>query len=68
MQKKKRREIPVRFSEFIIMDLLPGEKVANVTQILCEFLDSLEEDFEFRFSEENNEVWCALWMHFFRAH
>ena len=42
------------------MDLSPGEKVANVTQILCEFLDSVEEDFEARFSEENNEIWCAM--------
>ena len=42
------------------MDLLPGENVANVTQILCERLDSLEEDFEARFSEENNEIWCAM--------
>ena len=59
-KEKRSREIPERFSEFIIMALLPGENVANVTQILCDFLDSLEEDFEARFSEENNEIWCAM--------
>ena len=48
---KRSREIPARFSEFIVMDQVKK---------LRTFLDSVEEDFEARFSEETNVIWCAM--------
>ena len=52
---------PSNLSDYTITDYIPSEKKSNELQIITEFLDMLDEDFETRFSEENSAVWVSMY-------
>ena len=61
-KKDNRRNLrPSNFSDYSLTDYIPGKKNTNVLQIITEFLDMLDQDFETRISEENSTIWLSMY-------